>query len=129
MLLTRASASFPTSYPDPVTFLENVFSLPRSRTPLRRAARASWCPPCDIPPGWFAGDRFERELERMRQLGDREREAATGALDLELARAAPGAVLLSQTYSELFSARMACQKFQALYYGVDIAALCLREDD
>jgi hypothetical protein len=51
------------------------------------------------------------------------------ALDLELARAAHGAVLLSETYSELFSARMGCQKFQPLYYGVDIAALCLREDD
>jgi DNA-binding SARP family transcriptional activator/ABC-type transport system substrate-binding protein len=129
MILTQASASFPSSYPDPVTFLENVFSLPRSRTPLRQAVRAGWCPPCDIPPGWFVGDRFERELERIRELGGREREAAAGALDLELARAAPGAVLLSETYSELFSARMGCQKFQPLYYGVDIAALCLREDD
>jgi DNA-binding SARP family transcriptional activator/ABC-type transport system substrate-binding protein len=128
MILTRASAAFPSSYQDPVTFLENVFSLPRSRTPLRKAARAGWCPPCDIPPGWFAGDRFERDLERMRQLGGREREAAAGALDLELARAAPGAALVSQTYSELFSARMGCQKFQPLYYGVDLAALC-REDD
>ena len=128
MILTQVSASFPSSYPDPVTFLENVFSLPRSRTPLRRAVRAGWCPPCDIPPGWFVGGRFERELERMRQLGGREREAAAGALDLELARAAPAAALVSENYTELFSARMGCQKFQPLYYGVDIAALCLRDD-
>jgi DNA-binding SARP family transcriptional activator/ABC-type transport system substrate-binding protein len=129
MLLTRASVAFPSSYQDPVIFLEKVLGLPRSRTPLRQAARSGWCPPCDVPRGWFAAGRFERELERIRHLGGREREAAAGALDLKLARAAPGAVLLSETYSELFSARMGCQKFQPLYYGVDIAALCLREDD
>ena len=130
MLLTAMNGTFPSSYQDPVTFLEDVLSLPRSRTPLRRAARRTgWCSSCGIPPGWFAGDRFERELEGMRQLGGREREAAAGALDLELARAAPGAVLVSETYSELFSARMGCLKFQPLYFGVDIAALCLRDDD
>jgi hypothetical protein len=128
MLLTRASATFPSSYQDPVTFLENVLGVPRSRTSLRQQARAG-CPLCDVPPGWFSVGRFARKLERIRQLGGREREAAAGALDLELARAAPGAVLVSETYAQLFSARMGCQKFQPLYFGVDIAALCMREDD
>ena len=128
MLLTRMSAAFPSSYQDPVTFLENAFGLPRSRTPLRQAAIAG-CPGCGMPPGWFAGDRFERELERIRQLGGREREAAAAALDAEITRAAPGAVLMSETYAELFSGRMGCQKFQPLYYGVDIAALCKSGDD
>jgi hypothetical protein len=82
-----------------------------------------------MPPGWFADARVERELERIRQLGGRERELAAGALDLEIARAAPGAVLMSETHAQLFSARMGCQKFQPLYFGVDIAALCMREDD
>jgi DNA-binding SARP family transcriptional activator/ABC-type transport system substrate-binding protein/streptogramin lyase len=128
MLLTRASATFPSSYQDPVTFLENVLGVPRSRTSLRQQARAG-CPLCDVPPGWFSVGRFARKLERIRQLGGREREAAAGALDLELARAAPGAVLMSETYAQLFSAQMGCQKFQPLYFGVDIAALCMREDD
>jgi DNA-binding SARP family transcriptional activator/ABC-type transport system substrate-binding protein len=129
MLLTRTSATFPSSYQDPVTFLENALALPLSRTPLRQAARAGWCSFCGMPPGWFPGGRFERKLERIRQLGGREREAAAGALDFEIARAAPGAVLMSETYTQLFSARMGCQKFQPLYHGVDIAALCLREDE
>jgi DNA-binding SARP family transcriptional activator/ABC-type transport system substrate-binding protein len=128
MLLTRASATFPSSYQDPVTFLENAFAMPRSQTPLRKQAAAD-CPGCGIPPGWFPGGRLERELERIRQLDGREREAAAGALDLELARAAPGAVLMSETIAQLFSARMGCQKFQPLYFGVDIAALCARDDD
>jgi hypothetical protein len=56
--------------------------------------------------------------------GDR-RQGAT--LDLEIARAAPGAVLVSETYTQFFSARMGCQTFQPLYFGVGIAALCMRE--
>ena len=128
MLLTRMSATFSSSYQDPVTFLENTFALPRSRTQLRQTARDG-CPGCEMPPGWFAGARVERELERIRQLGGRERELAAGALDLEIARAAPGAVLMSETYAQLFSARIGCQTFQPLYFGVDIAALCMREDD
>ena len=80
-----------------------------------------------MPPGWFRPRRFERKLERIRRLGGREREAAAGTLDLEIARAAPGAVLVSETYTQFFSARMGCQTFQPLYFGVDIAALCMRE--
>ena len=73
--------------------------------------------------------RFERELERIGRLGGAEREAAAGALDLDIARAAPGAVLLSETVTAFFSARIGCQTFQPLYFGVDIAALCMREED
>ena len=103
-----------------------MLALPRSRTPaqagghgrlslLRRTA------------GLVPIPRFERKLERIRRLGGRERESAAGALDLEIARAAPGAVLVSETYTQFFSARMGCQTFQPLYFGVDIAALCMRE--
>jgi hypothetical protein len=130
MLLTHMSVSFPSSYQDPVTFLENVLATRRARTPLRRRVTARWLVnnPA-VPPGWVPGGRFERELERMGRLGDGEREAAAGALDLELARAAPGAVLVSETITAFFSARMGCQTFQPLYYGVDIAALCMHEED
>jgi ABC-type transport system substrate-binding protein len=130
MLLTHMSATFPSYYQDPVTFLENTLATPRSRTPHRRDVTASWLvnQPA-IPPGWFPGGRFERQLEQIRRLGGREREAAASSLDLELARAAPGAVLVSETYTQLFSARMGCQTFQPLYYGVDIAALCMHEED
>jgi DNA-binding SARP family transcriptional activator/ABC-type transport system substrate-binding protein len=130
MLLTHMSAAFPSSYQDPVTFLENVLATPRSRTPLRRRVTASWLvnQPA-VPSGWFPGGRFERELERIGRLGGPEREAAAGALDLDIARAAPGAVLLSETVTAFFSARMGCQTFQPLYYGVDIAALCMHGED
>jgi DNA-binding SARP family transcriptional activator/ABC-type transport system substrate-binding protein len=127
MLLARMSASFNRSYyQDPVTFLENVLAVPRSRTRLRREVTAD-CFTCGVPPGWFRISRFERKLERISRLGGREREAAAATLDLEIARAAPAAVLVSETFSQLFSARIGCQTFQPLYFGVDIAALCLRE--
>jgi ABC-type transport system substrate-binding protein len=126
MLLTRMSASFNRPYyQDPVTFLENVLAVPRSRTRLRREVTAD-CFTCGVPPGWFRTKRFEGKLERIRRFGGLEREAAAGTLDLEIARAAPGAVLVSETFAQLFSARMGCQQFQPLYFGVDIAALCMR---
>ena len=78
MLLTRMSASFNRPYyQDPVTFLENVLAVPRSRTRLRREVTAD-CFPCGVPPGWFRTKRFEGKLERIRRLGGREREAAAG---------------------------------------------------
>jgi hypothetical protein len=129
MLLTRMSASFNRPYyQDPVTFLENVLAHPRSRTRLRREVTSD-CPYCGVPPGWFRSRDFERKLERIRRLGGREREAAAATLDLEIARAAPGAVLVSETYAQFFTARMGCQTFQPLYFGVDLAALCIREND
>jgi hypothetical protein len=128
MLLTHASATFPSYYQDPVTFLENTLALPRSRTPLRREVTAS-CNYCGVPRGWFRTRRFERELERIRRLGGSERESAASALDHEIARAAPAAVLVTENVGQLFSARIGCQTIQPLYFGVDIAALCLREDD
>jgi ABC-type transport system substrate-binding protein len=127
MLLTRMSASFNRYYyQDPVTFLENVLAHPRSRTRLRREV-TSECQNCGVPPGWFRSRDLERKLERIRRLGGREREFAAGALDLEIARAAPAAVLGSETYAQLLSARIGCQTFQPLYFGVDLAALCMRE--
>ena len=128
MLLTRMSATFPSYYQDPVAFLENVLALPRSRTPLRREVTAG-CSFCGVPAGWLRVRRFERRLERLRHLGGQEREAAAAALDLEIAHAAPGAVLVSETFAQLFSGRVGCHTFQPLYFGVDLAALCLNESD
>jgi DNA-binding SARP family transcriptional activator/ABC-type transport system substrate-binding protein len=126
MLLTRMSATFPSYYQDPVTFLENVLALPRSRTRLRGAVTAA-CSFCGVPPDWLRTGRFERKIERIRRLGGRDRHVAAGALDREIARAAPAAVLGSETIAQLFSARLGCQTFQPLYFGADIAALCMRE--
>ena len=127
MLLTRMSASHPAYYQDPVTFLENALALPRSRTPLRKEVTAA-CSYCGVPPGWLRTGRFERKLERIRRLGGHDREAAAGALDREITRAAPAAVLATENVTQLFSARMGCQTIQPLYFGVDIAALCLHAD-
>ena len=74
-----------------------------------------------------AGIVAPRKVAGGARLSGRERESAAGALDLEIARAAPGAVLGSETYSQLLSARMGCQTFQPLYFGVDLAALCMRD--
>jgi hypothetical protein len=127
MLLMRMSASFNRSYyQDPVTFLENVLAVPRSRTRLRREVIAD-CVNCNVPLRWFRTRRFEHRLERIRRLAGPDRDAAASALDLEIAQAAPAAVLVSETYSQLLSARMGCQTYQPLYFGVDIAALCMRE--
>jgi DNA-binding SARP family transcriptional activator/ABC-type transport system substrate-binding protein len=129
MLLTHMNATFPSYYQDPVTFLENTLATPRSRPRLRRVGTSRFIDQPTVPPGWFPSGRFQRELERIRRLGGPDREAAAGALDLDIARAAPGAVLLSETVTALFSARMGCQTFQPLYFGVDIAALCMHEED
>jgi hypothetical protein len=99
ILLTRTSASHPSSSQDPVTFLQNVLGLPRSRTRLREEVTASR-PYCGVAPAWFRASRFERELERIRRLGGRDREAAAGALDHEIARAAPAAVLVTENVSQ-----------------------------
>ena len=129
MLLTQLSAAFPSYYQDPVTFLENTLATPRSRARLRRVGPSRFDDRPVVPPGWLPGGRFQRELEQIGRLGGPDREAAAGALDLEIARAAPGAVLLSETVTAFFSARMGCQTFQPLYYGVDIAALCMHDED
>ena len=128
MLLTRMSASFNRPYyQDPVTFLENVLAVPRSRTRLRQEVTADCFPTAACRRAGSVPSASKRKLERIRRLGGREREAAAGSLDLEIARAAPGAVLVSETFSQFFSARIGCQTFQPLYFGVDIAALCMRE--
>ena len=126
MLFTKMTASWPSSYPDPVTFLANVLETPGSADRIRRAV-AGYCN-CGTPRDWYDNPELEARLERIGRLGRVRREAAAGALDLELAREAPGAVLATETTSSFFSERVGCQSFQPLYFGVDIAALCLRKD-
>jgi peptide/nickel transport system substrate-binding protein len=126
MLLTKMTASWPSSYPDPVTFLANVLETPGSADRIRRAV-AAYCN-CGTPGDWYDNAKLEARLERIGRLGGVRREAAAGALDVDLARDAPGAVLATETTSAFFSERVGCQTFQPLYFGVDIAALCLRKD-
>ena len=126
MLFTKMTAGWPSSYPDPVTFLANVLETPGSADRIRRAV-AGYCN-CGTPRDWYDNAKLEARLERIGRLGGVRREAAAGALDLDLARDAPGAVLATETTSAFFSERVGCQTFQPLYFGVDIAALCLRKD-
>ena len=128
MLFTKMTASWPSSYPDAVTFLANVLETSGSADRLRRAV-AGYCN-CGTPSDWYDNAELEARLERIGRLGGVRREAAAGALDLELARDAPGAVLATETTSSFFSERVGCQTFQPLYFGVDIAALaCARTAD
>ena len=127
MLLTRMSASVPLLLPGPRHVPRERARAPALENPAQAGDHRPAVPTAAYRRAGSEPARFERKLEQIRRLGGREREAAAGALDLEIARAAPGAVLVSETITQFFSARMGCQTFQPLYFGVDIAALCMRE--
>jgi hypothetical protein len=105
--------------------LEDVLAVPESPAGTRRSELERWYER-GTPTGWSRFPRLEAKLARIRRLGGEQRAAAAGALDLELARAAPGAALVTETSSVFYSRRVGCQTYQPLYYGVDIAALCLK---
>ena len=100
MLFTKTTASWPSSYPYPVTFLANVLETPGSADRIRRAV-AGYCN-CGTPRDWYDNPELEARLERIGRLGGARREDAAGALDLDLARDAPGAVLATETSSSFF---------------------------
>jgi len=68
-----------------------------------------------------------RKLRRAARLLPPDRYAAYGKLAVDLARnVAPLIAFGTQTSHEFFSARVGCQLYQPAYFGVDLAALCLR---
>jgi peptide/nickel transport system substrate-binding protein len=125
MLLTKTQASYPPAYPDPVMMLEDVLAVPESPVGPQRSELERWYER-GTPPGWSDFSRLRAKLARIKQLGGDQRATAAGSLDLELARAAPGAAILTETNSVFYSRRVGCQTYQPLYYGVDLAALCLK---
>jgi ABC-type oligopeptide transport system substrate-binding subunit len=75
---------------------------------------------------YFNSPMYNRKLDAAAQLPGRERYAAYGKLDIDVARnEAPMVALVNLTRQDFFSARIGCQVYNALY-GMDIAALCIR---
>jgi YVTN family beta-propeller protein len=75
---------------------------------------------------YFNSPMYNRKLDAAAQLTGRERYAAYGKLDIDLARnEAPMVALVNLTRQDFFSARIGCQVYNPLY-GMDIAALCIR---
>ena len=80
------------------------------------------------PEGWAFDEPGIRErLQSLVGLADPERQVRTAELEAELMRTvAPVAVFGTSAVPQLFSARIGCKVFQPAYFGVDLAALCLR---
>ena len=94
--------------PDPSEFMDNMFDNAGS-------------------PRFLDGTRLGRRLRAASRLDGAARIAAYSALDRETAaRAAPFAPYLSALSTDFFSERIGCQVAHLLY-GIDLAALCLRE--
>jgi ABC-type transport system substrate-binding protein len=91
-------------YPDPVAFLAR----------LVEHAHALLAPPLIQTPARAATIRGEP------------RHAFARALDAKLARDGHIAAFGTWAVPELFSKRVGCRQFQPVYFGVNLAALCLR---
>jgi YVTN family beta-propeller protein len=75
----------------------------------------------------FADPGFDRKLKAVAKLSGAKRYRAASRLALELERdAVPAAAIAWNTSRDFFSARIGCQVYQP-FYGMDLAALCLRE--
>jgi ABC-type transport system substrate-binding protein len=69
---------------------------------------------------------FTRKWEAAAKLSGPKRYRAFNRLELELERDhAPAAAFATNASRDFFSARMGCQVYQP-FYGIDLAALCLR---
>ena len=91
-------------YPDPVAFLAS----------LVEQADAFLAPPLNQTPARAATIRGEP------------RHALARAFDAELARDGHIAAFGTWAVPEFFSERVGCRQFQPVYFGVNLAALCLR---
>ena len=103
------------------------------------AALGSWAPDYSDPQGMldelledsfryppFDDPYYNRQLAATAKLTGLQRYLAYGKLATELARdAAPLVAFGNAPTEEFFSARVGCQTY-SFYYGVDLAALCLR---
>jgi YVTN family beta-propeller protein len=78
-------------------------------------------------PSSFNDPAFNRKIAAVTKLSGAKRYRAAARLALELARDdAPAAAIAATASRDFFSARIGCQIYQPVY-GIDIAALCLRE--
>jgi ABC-type transport system substrate-binding protein/class 3 adenylate cyclase len=74
----------------------------------------------------FADPAFDRKLKAVAKRSGAKRYRAASRLALELQRdAAPAAAISWNTARDFFSARIGCQVYQP-FFGMDLAALCLR---
>ncbi len=76
---------------------------------------------------YFNDPAFNRKFKAVAKLSGAKRYRAAGRLALELGRdAVPAAAIATTASRDFFSARIGCQVYQPVY-GMDLAALCLRE--
>jgi len=72
-------------------------------------------------------ESLRARLDALAQLDRPERLSRAERLELNLLqRNAPAAAIGTPTIPEFFSARVGCKTFQPLFFGVDLADLCLR---
>jgi ABC-type transport system substrate-binding protein len=75
------------------------------------------------------GRAFRRQLDHVARLDRAHRLVAAERLELRLLKGqAPVAPFGNPTIPEFFSARVGCKTFQPLFFGVDLASLCLQQD-
>jgi ABC-type transport system substrate-binding protein/class 3 adenylate cyclase len=75
---------------------------------------------------YFDDPAFNRKLKTVAKLSGAKRYRAASRLSLELERdGVPAAAIAWNTSRDFFSARIGCQVYQP-FYGMDLAALCLR---
>jgi YVTN family beta-propeller protein len=79
-------------------------------------------------PGNFRDPGLWRRMAAAARLTGDERLRAYARLDRDLAREAPAAPIASSIATHFLSARMGCEVLQPLY-GLDLAALCFRDED
>ena len=99
-------------YADPATFINDQFA--EGMQPLSQAV---------------TDPELERRMAAAARLTGDERLRAYARLDRDLAvEAAPAAPFASGTITHLISARMGCPVLHPIY-GLDLAALCIRDED
>ena len=95
-------------YPDPVDFINSLYGPDAEVSNFR-------------DPGMW------RRMAAAARLTGEERLRAYARLDRDLARAAPAAPFASSIKTHFLSARMGCEVSHPLY-GLDLAALCVRDE-
>jgi ABC-type oligopeptide transport system substrate-binding subunit len=108
-----AVVSWLSDYPDPVDVLNQLDG---------RTIREDG----NLNTAHFDDPAYNRRLDAATGLPSPARELALGKLDIDVARtAAPWAAVANDRTHHFFSARIGCQRYNALY-GVELASLCIR---
>jgi peptide/nickel transport system substrate-binding protein len=109
-----AIAGWGADYPDPADFLNQLLYGPSIGAEN------------NLNFSYFDDPSYNRRLEAAARLSGPKRYLAYAELDADLAReAAPFAALFNPSEQDFFSARTGCQVFHPIY-GIDLAALCIR---